>query len=85
MALERSGSISLPAQGELATAAELEIMRTCSLAGVASLATSKQISCTEFLALQSISALVPYLGPGIKRGYRLELILAELELDLKLN
>jgi hypothetical protein len=84
-ALGRSGAVSLPVIGGLAAAAELGLMLTCSLAGIASLATARQLDCAGFLLLESVSAFAPFFGPRVVRGYRLDLILNELELDLKLN
>ncbi|MFH1596710.1 MAG: hypothetical protein ABIG94_10140 [Pseudomonadota bacterium] len=83
--LERSGAVSLPVMGGLAAAAELGLMQSCSLAGIASLATARQLDCAGFLLLESVSAFAPFFGPRVVRGYRLELVLDELELNLKLN
>lgn len=83
--IQAVGSALLSAQGNLDAAAELEMVKTCSLAGIASLEPGRQLNCAGFLALQGMGAFSTFFGPRVKRGYRLELILDELELDLKLK
>ena len=84
-ALGVSGALALPTVGSLAVAAELGLMLSCSLAGIASLTTAKQLNIAKFLLLESISAFSLFSGPRVVRGYRLNLILDELKLDLKLK
>ncbi len=85
LALGRYGSMSLPVVGGLAAAAEMGLMLNCSLAGVASLTTARQLDIAKFLLLESVSAFALFSGPRVVRGYRLDLILDELKLDLKLK
>lgn len=83
--LARLGSVSLPVMSDLGAVAELGIVQTCSLAGITSLTVVRQLDCAGLLMMESVSAFVPFHGPRVVRGYRLDLIINALKLDLNID